>query len=146
MKHLVLKLPAHYGLFALRLVVGSCMIYNHGYGKILKFASFKEIIFLNLFNLGPSTSLFLAVCTEILCSILIIIGLYTRMALIPLFTTMLAAIFLVHSNDSLRQQEKAILYGVSYIALFLTGPGKLSIDAYLKKTSFNSIPKNENIN
>lgn len=84
-------------------------------------------------GIGAPASLILTVFAEVVCSLLIAIGLWTRLALIPLIITMAVAVFIIHINDSLGTMEPALMYLLSYCALFLLGSGNFSIDAVLKK-------------
>ena len=70
----------------------------------------------------------LAVFAEVFCSILILIGLGTRLAVIPLIITMLIAVFQIHADDPFSKQEKGILFLVIYFALIVLGSGRYSID------------------
>jgi putative oxidoreductase len=115
-------------LLILRIAFGLSMFYGHGAGKIGRLFGGEEIKFADPFGLGPVASLALAAFAEAICSILVTLGLFTRWALIPLIITMGVAFFMVHISDEFSRQEKAILFGVTYIALFITGPGKLSLD------------------
>lgn len=134
MKLLKIDLPERYqdhGLLIIRLVFGFCMIYGHGFGKLQRLFGADEIKFADPFGFGPVFSLALAVFAEVFCSVLLMLGLYTRAALIPLFITMVTAFFNSHLTDEFGRQEKAIIYGFVYLALFLTGPGRKSLDYYL---------------
>jgi putative oxidoreductase len=77
--------------------------------------------------------LILTVFAEFVCSILLIVGLGTRLALIPLIITMLVAVFIVHAPDGMDKKEHGLMYLLPYFALFLLGSGKFSLDAFLKK-------------
>ena len=136
MNLLRLELPPRfvdYGLLVLRLAFGFSMIYGHGWGKLTRLFGSEEIQFADPFGLGPAVSLSLAVFAEFFCSLLLMAGLFTRAALLPLIFTMATAFFTVHLNDEFGQQEKAILYGFAFVSLFLTGPGRLSMDASMQK-------------
>ena len=136
MKKLILNLPPKYndyGLLLLRLVLGLSMMFGHGLGKWERLFGAEEIKFADPFGLGPVASLGLAVFAEVICSILVSIGLFTRLATIPLIITMATAFFTVHFDDPFGRQEKVILFGISFIALFLMGPGKFSLDNSLSK-------------
>lgn len=117
-----------FALLILRIAFGFSMFYGHGAGKIGRLFGPEEIRFGDPLGLGPVTSLVLVVFAEVVCAILVTLGLFTRWALIPLIITMAVAFFMVHISDEFSRQEKAILFGVTYIALFITGPGKLSLD------------------
>lgn len=122
-----------YGLLILRLAFGFSMIYGHGFGKLTRLFGSEEISFADPFGLGPVVSLVLVVFAEFLCSLLLMAGLFTRAALIPLIFTMATAYFAAHFDDPFGRQEKVILFGFAFIALFFTGPGRYSLDAVLGK-------------
>lgn len=119
------------GLLILRLLSGSVLL-THGYPKLQKILS-GDLQFGDPLGLGQATSLYLSTFAEFLCAILIIIGLYTRVALIPLIINMSTAFFIVHSADEFKIKELALLFLGMFIVLLLTGPGKYSIDNKLDK-------------
>ncbi|CAA6806495.1 MAG: DoxX family protein [uncultured Aureispira sp.] len=121
------------GLFFLRLILGGGMLFGHGIGKMQLLFSGNGNSFPDVLGIGSELSLFLAVFAEVFCSLLLILGAFTRIALIPLIFTMCIAFFLVHFSDPFATQEKAVLYGAAYLALFLTGPGFYALDEKLKK-------------
>jgi len=45
---------------------------------------------------------------------------------------MFVAAFIYHAEDPFTTQEKALMYLVSYIMLFLTGPGKFSVHIFFE--------------
>lgn len=120
-------------LLLLRFTVGSMMLFSHGWGKLMKFFSDDPIGFADPIGLGVTTSLVLVVFAEVFCSFLLIIGLGTRLATIPLTITMLVAIFIIHWPDPFSKKEFAILYLVPYIVIFLMGAGRYSLDAFFTK-------------
>ncbi len=120
-------------LLLLRLSFGAAMAYGHGWGKLNRLFSGEEITFFDPFGIGPVASLGLVVFAEFLCSILIGLGLLTRLAVIPLIITMVVAVFVRHAGDSFGQIEKGLMYLFVYIALLFTGAGAYSIDALIKK-------------
>ena len=120
-------------ILLIRITVGTLMLYSHGWGKLMKFFSDDPIGFADPIGIGMHTSLVLTVFAEVFCSILLILGLGTRMATIPLMITMLVAIFVVHLDDPFGKKEFAILYLVPYIVIFLMGAGRYSLDALIFK-------------
>jgi len=119
------------GLLILRLVGGGFML-THGYPKLMKILS-GDMGFADPFGLGPGFSLILTVFAEVLCAILLIIGLGTRWAAIPLLITMLVAAFIIHGGDPFGDKELALLYGGIYLAIALMGSGKLGLDALFNR-------------
>ena len=118
-------------ILVLRVSIGLLML-THGIPKLNMLLS-GEIQFPGLFGMPPALSLFLAVFAELFCSILLIFGLATRLATIPLFFTMAVAAFVVHANDPFSQKELALLYLLSYVVIFIHGSGKYAIDKILSK-------------
>jgi len=121
------------GLLLLRLGVGLMMAFSHGMGKLQKFFAGGTIRFADPIGLGMSTSLFLAGAAEFVCALAIAVGLMTRAMAVPLAFTMIVAAFIVHGGDPFRKQEFALLYLIPCITLMLSGPGRFSIDAILRK-------------
>jgi len=114
-------------LLILRVFFGLGMVVWHGWGKLINFSSEMES-FYNLFGIGSVASLTGAVFAEVVCAALVSIGLFTRAALIPLIFTMAIAAFVVKAGAPFADRELALLFLGAYVALFLTGPGKFSID------------------
>lgn len=117
------------GLVIFRIGI-SCLMLTHGIPKLIRFFGSEEIAFGDPIGLGMMTSFTLAVFAEFLCSILIIVGLGTRLAAIPLMITMLVAALIVHWPDGFGRQELPLLYFFGYLLLFFTGSGKYSLDHY----------------
>lgn len=120
-------------LLIIRLSVGALML-THGLVKLPILFGSGPIQFPDPIGLGTTTSLVLAVFTEVFCSLLLIFGLGTRFAAIGLLITMLIAALIVHSNDPFARQELPLLYATIYLIIVVTGAGKLSIDNWLHTT------------
>jgi len=114
-------------LLILRIGVAFLML-THGIPKLQMLFSGGEIQFPGVMGLSPALSLGLAVFAEVVCSLLIFIGLGTRIASIPLIITMLVAVFIIHANDPLAGKEMGLLYLFLYIPLLVLGGGKYSLD------------------
>jgi putative oxidoreductase len=120
-----------FALLILRVVVGSFMLV-HGLQK-LDMLKANPVQFADPIGIGEPASLTLAVFAELVCSILLIIGLLTRLAIIPLIITMLVAVFIVHAADGFEKQELPALYLGVYIVLIINGAGKYSVDRLIAK-------------
>jgi putative oxidoreductase len=118
-------------ILVLRAGISITMI-HHGYNKLTHFSEMQEK-FMNFMGLGTDISLGLAIFAEFFCSILLLIGLATRVALIPMIITMAVAVFSAHSADIFGKGELATLYLLAYIALLLVGPGAYSVDGILNR-------------
>lgn len=119
-------------LLILRVAVAALMI-THGLPKLNKLLAGGEIQFGDPIGLGSTLSFVLVVFAEFFCSILIGIGLGTRLASIPLIITMSVAAFIVHGSDPIGSKEKALLYILIYLTLLVIGSGKFSIDYLLTR-------------
>lgn len=117
----------------LRVAAGSFMIYGHGASKFSKFFSDDAIEFIDPFGISATATLGLVIFAEVICAVLVIFGLMTRWALIPLMLTMLYAVFVAHGDDPFRQKEMGLLYFFIFVALMLLGPGKYSLDRMLRR-------------
>ncbi len=112
----------------LRVVFGGLMAVNHGYAKFVKLLTGDPTQFPDVFGMGPVVSLALASFAEFICAMLLVLGLGTRMAAIPLIITMAVAAFWIHRADPLAERELALLYLAAYVAIYLIGPGWYSLD------------------
>jgi len=126
-------LKSNIGLLLLRLFFGGIMFFQHGIPKFMKLIDGAPYKFADVFGLGTGLSLGLAVFSEVLCGLLLVVGLFTRWASLPLIATMLIAAFLIHGSDSFGDKELAILYLIAYLCVFLLGPGKYSIDYRIER-------------
>ncbi len=120
------------GLLVLRIALGATML-SHGWGKFMQFFGDEPLQFGDPIGVGVAASLALAVFAEVFCSLGLVVGLLTRLACIPLFTTMAVAFFIVHGDDPFGRKELAFVYMFGYLALLLTGPGRFSLDALIMK-------------
>lgn len=124
------------GLLLLRVIAGSFMM-SHGLQKLAMLTTDAPIKFADPIGVGEATSLYLTVFAEVVCSFLLIIGLATRLAAIPLIITMLVVVFIVHAADAFGDKELASFYLAVYIFLAIAGAGRFSIDnlIYRRKNS-----------
>jgi len=116
-------------ILILRVSLATLMLV-HGIPKLMSLISGEPVQFPALIG-TPEISLALAVFAEVACSILILFGLSTRLATIPLIVTMLIAVFMIHAADPFAKQEMGIHYLIGYIILLITGSGKISLDHVL---------------
>ncbi len=114
-------------LFFVRIFIGFAML-SHGFPKLQQLFSGEEIQFYNFLGIGEKLSLIFAVFAEFVCSIFLILGLFTRFAVFFLIITMAVAGFVVHGSDPFQKREISLLYLSIYLLLFAFGPGRFSID------------------
>lgn len=119
-------------LLFLRVSIGIFML-THGTAKLITLLEGGPIAFADPIGIGPAASLALAVFAEVFCSLLLIFGIATRFAVIPLLITMLVAVLIVHSADVFGVKEMALLYFIVYTTIAITGAGKFSVDNLVYK-------------
>ncbi len=119
-------------MLVLRVVSGAVLMISHGLDKLVHFSS-KAAHFADPFHIGATPSLAMVVFAEFFCSIFIIMGLFTRLACIPIIIAMGVALFYAHHGDAFDAGERAALYLAIFTTLLFTGPGKVSLDRFIGK-------------
>ncbi len=120
------------GLLILRVGAGLMLCFGHGIHKLQQFSTLAPQ-FPDPLHVGGRVSLGLAIFGEVVCSLLVAIGLFTRIAAIPPLITMVVALTAIHLADPFSKKEPALLYAVPFLVTLLTGPGSLSLDWLLRK-------------
>lgn len=106
---------------------------SHGFPKLQMLLEGGDIKFFDFLGLGPQISLGLTVFAEFVCSIFLILGLFTRIAVGILMFTMIVAGFVVHGADSFDKREMSLLYLTIYTLIMVLGAGRFSIDGMIQK-------------
>lgn len=108
------------------------LLMNHG---IQKWGNYHELsaTFPDPLGLGSPLSLGLAIFGELVCSMAFIIGLFYRLAMLPMIFTMAMAFFIIHGSDAFAVKELALIYLVVFVLMYISGPGKFSVDYLLGK-------------
>lgn len=123
------------GLLIVRLTLGFVLLYGHGAGKLAVIFSGQEIQFMDPIGIGATLSFYMAAFAEGICAILLIGGLFSRLASLVL-TVNFIVIFIFHAfmlKDGFQVLELRFLYLLPFIALTFTGAGKYSLDQFLFK-------------
>ncbi|MDR0955373.1 MAG: DoxX family protein [Rikenellaceae bacterium] len=115
----------------LRVVFGALML-THGWAKLSDFANLSQS-FSDPIGIGAKWSLMLIVFAEFFCSILLILGLLTKLAVLPLIIGMVVAAFFTYPKFTIAQSELALLYLSVYLSIFFLGAGKYSVDSLLAR-------------
>lgn len=120
-----------FALFLLR-VVFAVLLAMHGFDKLMNFSEMSSA-FPDPLGLGSQLSLSLAIFGELVCSIAVIFGFLTRLAILPMIFTMLVAFFAAHGGSFANGGELAFTYLVVFLFILYAGPGHCSVDTYIGK-------------
>lgn len=121
--------PLSIALLCLRIVFCSLLMV-HGYDKLSDYSTIVTQ-FPDPLHVSPPVSLSLTIFAELFCSLMVLLGLFTRLAAAPVVFCMLIVIFVINGGKPLMQHESALLYLAVFCALLLTGPGPISLDYLL---------------
>ncbi|HET7118476.1 MAG TPA: DoxX family protein [Hanamia sp.] len=121
----------NFAMLVLRFFLG-LLLASHGYAKLIKFGSLKYK-FMNFMHLGSTASLSLIIFAELICGILLILGLFTRLACIPIIIGMSVVVFVASNGLIFAGGERGMIYLAATVTIFLCGPGKISVDGLMGK-------------
>lgn len=116
----------------LRLGLGAVIVFSHGWEKVSQFSDMQDK-FVNFMGLGSSVSLTLSLFAEFFCGTLLVLGLFTRAAIILLIINMATALTLVHDWAIFTNGQLPFAFFTGFVALLFLGPGKISLDSVIFK-------------
>lgn len=121
-------------LLWMRLYAAGVMLIAHGWPKLANFTE-RMHTFRDPIGIGSPASFALATFAEFFCSILVILGLGTRLALTQLIATMTVAVIVTGGNivGGRESSEFPFLFLGAFVALILLGPGRISLDHLIVK-------------
>ena len=132
----------------------SLLMLHHGIEKLSDIDGFTSFIVDNYFSYLPFEHSYwtcIAAYTQIIGSFLLVIGLFTRLSLAGLCSTMLFALIFHFSDTGLQgapfgivsnhnyEFEASLLYLIIYALLLVYGPGKLSLIVVMQGKLSNAI-------
>jgi putative oxidoreductase len=115
----------------LRFILGGLMAY-HGWMKIENYDTYAAM-FADPIGLGPKLSFNLVIFAEFFCGLLLLIGLLTRLAVIPIMIDMGVAFFIAHKEDVFMNKELPFTFLLLTLPVFILGSGAYSIDALFRR-------------
>ena len=121
----------HKALLLHRVIISILFVFGYGLKKLKMFIN-GEDFFYSFLGFGSDITLLLASIGELIAPIFIIIGYKTRFfTALPLFM-MFIVVFDVKSGEPFESYQTALLYLISLSIIIIAGPGKYSIDNYIK--------------
>lgn len=112
-------------LLLIRLFFG-VLFFMHGLDKMTNFNVLSEN-YPSVLGFGSYMTLMVSIFCEFACSMFLMCGLLTRIVLLPMILSMAVAFFDIH-DGMMPEGELSLIYLIVFFGLFITGPGKYSVD------------------
>lgn len=102
------------------------LFFIHGVDKMVHF---NELVssYPSVMGFGSYMTLMVSVFCEFCCSLFLIAGLIVRIMTVPMIVAMAVAFFDIH-DAQFPEGELSLIYLIVFLILFITGPGRFSID------------------
>ena len=110
-------------LLFMRVSAALLLLQVHGLPKLLHWQSELKHIE-DPFGLGAAPTLALAVFAEVLCPLLLILGVFARLACLPVIAVLLVALLFVHPQWSLEEGQFGWWMLILFTGLAIAGPGR----------------------
>ncbi|AZF26490.1 DoxX family protein [Pseudomonas sp. R2-60-08W] len=114
------------GLLFLRVSGALFLLWVHGLPKLLNYSDQLKLIE-DPFHLGAPLTLLLAIFAEVLCPLLIIAGVWTRLACLPILAVLVIALLVVHPEWTLFEGQFGWLLMIIFTSILIAGPGSLRL-------------------
>jgi|SRR6056297_2585083 len=131
MKSIAILTDKDKSLLIFRMLAAFAIIKAHGIPKILHFQETLQHI-PDPLGLGSTFSAYFAIFTNVLCAILVALGLFTRAAAFFILSLTLTGLLVIHFNDSAKLQDAPLIYSIVFGYIAYIGAGKYSLDYKLK--------------
>jgi putative oxidoreductase len=120
-----------FGMLFFRIAIATQLIIVHGLKKIGIGTEMAEKV-PNPFHFPDILNQSLAIASNLIFPLFVILGWYTRLATIPILAITLTGYFVVHWGDPLLVSDIPFMYSLGFLFIFCSGPGIYSIDRFFK--------------
>jgi len=111
------------GLLFLRATGALFLLWVHGLPKVLNYSEQLTLIE-DPFHLGGHVTLLLAIFAEVLCPVLIVAGVWVRLACLPILAVLLIAMVVVHPQWTVFEGQFGWLLLIIFTSVLIAGPGR----------------------
>lgn len=112
-------------ILVLRVFFG-ILFFSHGLEKLMNFDVLSDS-YPSVLGFGSYMTLMVTIFCEFACSMFLIAGLMVRVTVIPMIAAMAVAFFDVH-DAMFPEGELSFIYLITFVILYITGPGRYSLD------------------
>jgi putative oxidoreductase len=126
-------IPSSYdfGLLVLRVWLGISLFSLHGIEKLFGFADMLAKA-PDPIHIGPLPGLIFATLSDGICSILVLLGLFTRLSALIIVINLFVVFAFMRGFSFVGTGQVVYIYLGAYLAIFAAGAGRYSIDNYMK--------------
>ncbi len=122
----------NFALLVQRVVTGLLLLIGHGLPKISKFHELS-VSFPDPLHISHRGSLILVILAELFCSMLLVLGLFTRIVALIIVINLSVAVFIYQNGQPLKIVELGAIYLASVFTIMIVGPGRVSVDGMMGK-------------
>ena len=122
----------NFALLVQRVATGLMLLIGHGLPKISNFSSLAGTYFDPL-RIGHRNSLILVILSELFCSMLLVLGLFTRIVAFIIVFELSVAVFIFYHGQPLKIFELPAIFLTSVFTIMIVGPGRVSVDGMMGK-------------
>lgn len=125
----------NWALLGFRVLLAVELFRVHGMKKFRGNGGQAEVV-PNPLGLPQALNNLVATFSDTVVPVLVILGIATRLAILPTIGVTAIGYFVVHRNDSVEVRDVPYIYTLCFLLLLLTGPGSISADHYIYSQFF----------
>ncbi|WP_342706108.1 DoxX family protein [Burkholderia arboris] len=118
------------GLLFLRVTASVLLIVVHGLPKVVHYTAEAAVIE-DPFHLGRTLSILFAIFAEVVCPVFMIVGVWSRLAALPVMIITVVALAFVHPDWSLRDGQFAWMLLILFGTIAIAGAGRYTLPGLL---------------
>lgn len=127
---------SNWAMLAFRILLALELFRVHGMKKFRGNNGKPEVV-PNPLGLPQPLNNLIATISDTVVPVLVILGIFTRIAVLPTIGITTVGYFMVHKNDPLEIRDVPYVYAICFLLLLATGPGSISFDQYIFKSFLN---------
>jgi putative oxidoreductase len=122
----------NFAMLLQRVVTGLLLLIGHGLPKISNFSGLSSS-FYDPLRIGHRNSLILVILAELFCSMMLVLGLFTRIVAFVIVIELAIVVFWFHHGQPLKTFELGSIFLTSVFTIMMVGPGRISVDGMMGK-------------